>query len=129
MTTTKPLSPIAQLNDAFRSGRGRVPGRIIQTVGISALPADVQTFIVRRVQAFDAWTPDNDPHGEHDFGTVIVVGDFETASYHANDRDADLRVFWKIDYFENDECEYGAEHPDDPTQSFRILTIMRAEEY
>ncbi|MEP7305991.1 MAG: DUF3768 domain-containing protein [Acidobacteriota bacterium] len=36
---------------------------------------------------------------------------------------------WKIDYFENEECEYGSEHLEDPAPSFRVLAIMGAEEY
>ncbi|SPF51049.1 conserved hypothetical protein [Candidatus Sulfopaludibacter sp. SbA4] len=39
------------------------------------------------------------------------------------------RVFWKIDYFADEAMEYGSEHPDDPTWSYRVLTIMLAAEY
>ena len=35
------------------------------------------------VQEFSNFTEDNDPHGEHDFGSFTIAGN---------------KVFWKIDY-------------------------------
>jgi len=65
------------------------------------------------VRRFDAFTPDNDPHGEHDFGSF-------THQRH--------KLFWKIDTYDA-TCEFGAEDPADPTRTTRVLTIMLAEEY
>ena len=53
------------LRGARRDGRA---GHVFQTDGIVALsPAD-QSAIREKVENFDAFTPDNDPYGEHDFG-------------------------------------------------------------
>lgn len=57
---------IAGLNDLLRSTF--MTGGVLVTEGIRALPAGTQSEILTRVRSFDAFTPDNDPHGEHDFG-------------------------------------------------------------
>ena len=45
-----------------------VAGKLFQTAGISALPLADQSAIREKVETFDAFTLDNDPYGEHDFG-------------------------------------------------------------
>jgi hypothetical protein len=72
---------IAELNDLCRKARG-IAGRLVQTSGINALPLADQSPIREKVETFDAFTPDNDPCGERDFGS------FE----HKRER-----IFWKID--------------------------------
>jgi hypothetical protein len=102
---------IAELNDALR--QTFVGGKILMTRGVAVLPDDERAAVLNAVKTFDAFTKDNDPHGEHDFGQVEVGG----SSY-----------FWKIDYFAPD-MENGSENPADPKQTVRVLTIMLAEEY
>ena len=104
---------IRQLNDLARTAMG-VASRLVQTEGINALPANDQSRIRELVETFNAFTPDNDPHEEHDFGSVRAPGG--------------EKVFWKIDYYAKD-MESGSEHPEDPSQTVRVLTIMLAEEY
>jgi hypothetical protein len=65
------------------------------------------------VQRFDAFTEDNDPHGERDFGSFDVDG---------------VKCFWKIDYYAAD-MEHGSEDPSDPVVTTRCITLMRADEY
>lgn len=115
MTTQQ--AQIAAMNDQFRSqGPSRsVPGQMFTTAGIAALPPQVQAEIVAKVQAFAAFTEDNDPHGEHDFGSFDLQG-------------AGC-VFWKIDYYADADLEAGSEDPADGAQCFRVLTIMLASEY
>jgi hypothetical protein len=60
---------IAALNDLCRTAMG-VAGRLVQTQGISALPSHEQSAIREKVELFDAFSEDNDPHGEHDFGAL-----------------------------------------------------------
>jgi len=62
---------------------------------------------------FDAFTAENDPHGEHDFGEVVVGA-------HT--------IFWKIDYYDK-SMNYGSDDPSDPDQTKRVLTIMFSSEY
>lgn len=99
------------LNDNFRSTF--IGGRVVMTQGVSELPIDVQATVLLSVKTFAAFTNDNDPHGEHDFGSFEVDGE---------------AYFWKIDYYDL-ECRYGSEDPANPEQTTRVLTIMRAEEY
>ena len=103
---------IAELNDLARTAMG-VASRLVQTVGICALPPEDQSAIREAVERFDRFTPDNDPHGERDFGSITHNGN---------------KVFWKIDYYDK-TLTYGSEHPEDPSQTTRVLTIMLAEEY
>jgi hypothetical protein len=109
---TSPVQRIAALNDLARTAMG-VASRLVQTPGISALdPAD-QSRIREKVELFDDFKPGNDPHGERDFGSFMHNGD---------------KIFWKIDYYDK-SLEFGSEHPEDPAQTTRVLTIMLAEEY
>ncbi|TCP36086.1 DUF3768 domain-containing protein [Sphingomonas sp. BK235] len=102
---------MAQLNDAFR--RRPSTGTVVCTDGVFALGQKALPLIVKLVQAFDAFTPDNDPHGEHDFGALSFGGE---------------RLFWKIDYFDR-EMRFASADPLDPSVTMRLLTIMLASEY
>ena len=103
---------IAALNDLCRTAMG-IAGRLVQTCGISALPLKDQSAIREKVETFNAFTPDNDPHGERDFGAFEHNGQ---------------RIFWKIDYYDTTLTK-GSEDPSDPKQTVRVLTIMLASEY
>ena len=109
--TTDNTPKIRELNDLCRKAMG-VAGRVFQTQGIAALPPDVRSAIFEKVELFDSFTEDNDPHGEHDFGAFEHEGE---------------RIFWKIDYYDK-ACEFGSEDPADPTKTTRVLTIMLADE-
>lgn len=103
---------IRELNDVARTAMG-VACILNQTDGIKALTPEVQSKIREQVELFKDFNQGNDPHGEHDFGSLTV---------------ADHRVFWKIDYYDKN-MEGGSEDPSDPGQTTRVLTIMLAEEY
>ena len=111
-TSTTKTQIIRQLNDTFR--RNFPPGgkRFI-TDGIFAFDDDDRAAILEKVRAFDSFTEDNDPHGEHDFGSFDFKGE---------------RIFWKIDYYDR-ACRHGSEDAADPTKTTRVLTIMLADEY
>ena len=102
---------IRVLNDNFRSTF--LGGQVVMTAGVSELPLDVKANVLLTVKSFSTFDKDNDPHGEHDFGSFEVAGE---------------TFFWKIDYYDSD-CRYGSEDPSDPDKTTRVLTVMLAEEY
>ena len=77
------------------------------------MPDMVKAKALQLVRVFDYFNEDNDPHGEHDFGS------FELANF---------TFFWKIDYYDKD-CQFGSEDPANPVKTTRVLTIMLAREY
>jgi hypothetical protein len=103
---------ILELNDMLRTTF--LNGRVVVTEGISALPDQVREEIITKVRAFDDFSEDNDPYGEHDFGA------FEQKGVG--------KIFWKIDYYDS-TLKWGSENPADPKVTCRVLTIMLAEEY
>jgi hypothetical protein len=106
------IARIAQLNDLARTAMG-VASRLHQTCGICALPPADQSAIREKVEKFDTFRVSNDPYQERDFG-----------SFEHNGHD----ILWKIDYYDLN-CEKGSEHPEDPEQTTRVLTIMLREEW
>jgi hypothetical protein len=65
------------------------------------------------VQKFDSFSADNDPYGEHDFGSLRFAGQ---------------TVFWKFDYYDVD-LQMASPDAADPTVTIRMLTIMLGDEY
>jgi hypothetical protein len=55
--------------------------------------------------------PDNEPHGERDFGA------FEHNGH---------RIFWKIDYY-NQSLTLGSEDPSDPRPGFAIMLASESK--
>lgn len=102
---------IAALNDLARTTMAGSL-RVLITPGVSVLPTTIQAAIYTKVQEFNEFTSDNDPHKEHDFGAVEVEGN---------------KVFWKIDYY-NKALDGGSEDPADPEKTTRVMTIMLASE-
>ncbi len=120
MTDDKNItSQIAAINDRFRISlglpafSGGIPGRVVMTAGIAALSPDDQTAVLNKVREFNAFTEDNDPNGEHDFGAFDHAGQ---------------RLFWKIDYYAPD-LQNGSENPADLSKTVRVLTILFASEW
>lgn len=121
MTEQDRSKRIAELNDRFRTSMGAsrmadppIPGMVLMTAGINALPDSQKHAILEKVRRFDDFTEDNDPYGEHDFGVIQQEGVG--------------KIFWKIDYYDS-SLEKGSEDPADPSVTMRVLTIMLAEEY
>jgi hypothetical protein len=100
---------IRELNDQARQ---TLTGcRVLITPGVRALDATVATLGV--VQLYSDFTPDNDPFGEHDFGSFQFAGE---------------TIFWKFDYY---DLDFSMHSPDaaDPEVTARVLTIMLGSEY
>ena len=69
--------------------------------------------ILQLVQNFTDFTPDNDPYGEHDFGSFDYKGN---------------KIFWKIDYYDKN-YQYLSDDPSNPDITNRVMTVMLASEY
>jgi hypothetical protein len=93
------------VNDKFRkSGFG-----VTLTNGVQSV-TDLQGLL-EAIREYDDFTEDNDPYGEHDFGSLV---------WHSE------KVFWKIDYYNESMTTW-----EDPlsVQCRRVLTVMLADEY
>ncbi|MGY4572128.1 DUF3768 domain-containing protein [Bradyrhizobium sp. USDA 3256] len=103
---------IRSLNDSFR--RTLVfGGTVLLTPGVTSLETGRQAELLEAVRTFDSFTRDNDPHGEHDLGSI----DFDS-----------VRYFFKIDYYDLSKTAHSPD-PADPAVTQRVMTIMRADEY
>lgn len=102
---------IRVLNDWLRiHGAG---GRVMMTSGIATLDEEQRRTVVTAIRSFDAFTEDNDPHGEHDCAVLEVDG---------------LDVMFKIDYYDLTLSSHSP-NPADPSVTKRVLTVMLADEY
>lgn len=109
---------ISKLNDQFRKNLGlsfhsAIPGICIMTHGIKTLDVDIQKEVIKQIREFNQFSEDNDPYGEHDFGSLMVEN---------------KKIFWKIDYYDK-TYRNGSENPADPDKTNRVLTVMLACEY
>ena len=111
LARTDRIKKIAALNDAFRTSLEG--GRVVVTSGVAALCHRARVDVLRAVQAFSAFTSDNDPYGEHDFGFFKAAGH---------------EFFWKIDYYDPSLTRHS-EDAANTSVTARVLTIMRTEEY
>lgn len=102
---------IRELNDQLRTRD--IGGQVLITAGIKVLGTQAIMAILSAVRRFDDFSADNDPYGEHDFGSLEVDG---------------RRIFFKIDYYDPTYTK-ASEDPADPRQTRRVMTIMLAEEY
>ena len=102
---------IRSLNDELR--QHLYSGGAVMTPGIAALGEAAVNRLVNAIASFNDFNAANDPHGEHDFGTL----DFEGTA-----------IIFKIDYYAKD-LEFHSPDPADSQATERVITIMLAEEY
>lgn len=116
---------IARLNDRARQAMG-LACVAVATDGFRALSGEDQSRVRELVETFDAFTPDNNPYGERDFGAIYQEGEgLWTTTRPVRPSET---VFWKIDAYDRD-LQFGSEDPADPAVTRRVLTIMLASEY
>ena len=102
---------IAGLNDRLRKeGTG---GTVVITRGVASIDGYDPRQLAEALAAYEAFDPDNDPHGERDFGDLTLWG---------------TDLLWKIDYYDAD-LQYGSDDPADAAVTKRVLTIMIASEW
>ncbi len=102
---------IAELNDSFR--KTFVGGQVLMTRGIEALDEKTKAEVIAAVMKFDAFDEDNDPYGEHDYGTVQIAG---------------RTYVWKIDTYDL-RLKFMSPDPSDPAVTRRCLTILKPSEW
>ena len=100
---------IAALNDHAR--QSFTGCRVVITQDVQAI--ENMADILDKVRWYDRFTPDNDPYGEHDFGSFRCAGE---------------TIFWKWDYYDVDMGMHSPD-PTDRNVTTRVLTIMLADEY
>lgn len=110
-SSTDTTKKIAILNDAFRMTF--LGGTICVTAGVHLLGDEFVKAALLAAREFDAFDKDNDPHGERDFGSLVIDG---------------RKLFWKIDYYDPTMLN-GSDDPSDVQITRRVLTVMLAEEY
>ena len=106
-----PAGRIRELSDAFRTTL--LGGRVLVTRGVLARGQTSAEQAIAAVKAFDAFTPENDPYSEHDFGSFTVEG---------------TRLCFKIDYYDAEE-RFGSPDPADPSETACILTLLLPDAY
>ena len=103
---------IRLLNDLLRETF--ITGRVVLTSGIRSLTEQQQSEAITAVREFSNFTKDNDPHGEHDFGAILLKGG--------------TKIFWKIDCFDK-SMQWASANPANEAITARVLTIMLTDEW
>jgi hypothetical protein len=83
------------------------------TSDVSYLPQEQLLELVAKVQAFESFTPENDPYGERDFGQV---------------RQDEIDYFWKINCYDR-TLGFDSVDPVDSAQTIRILFLIKVDAY
>ncbi len=111
MEQQKQATQIATLNDTLRTtGLG---GQLFVTATLKSKGDAFVEKAFEKMRAFSSFSEDNDPYGEHDFGSFEMDGE---------------KVFWKIDYYDL-AMKNGSEDPANPVITKRVLTLMLASDY
>lgn len=105
---------IRELNDRLRKGDFSTNGFIMYTEYVKNLKETNRVLLLKAMEAFNEFTPENDPYEEHDFGVIKMFGE---------------SFYWKIDYHEAKNIGYCSEDPSDITKTKRCLTLMHSSEY
>jgi hypothetical protein len=111
LTADHLTAKVRALNDAFR--RSFIGGQVIETPGVVELREAERIALLLSIRRFDRFDTNNDPYDEHDFGSVEIGGQ---------------RFFWKIDTYDRAMLGHSP-NAADPSETVRVLTIMRADEY
>ena len=115
------IEKIALLNDELR--KKLITGELFKadskdkafiTRGASVFANGMNRMqFLNNVALYKNFTEDNNPHGERDFGNFMYQKE---------------KIFWKIDYKDN-AMMYHSPDASDPSQTIRVLTIMKASEW
>ena len=102
---------IARLNDQLRkTGTG---GMVVVTKAVTNLTGFDAAVLMSALANYEGFDADNDPHGERDFGDLMLFG---------------TDLLFKIDYYDP-ELQFGSDDPADVTATKRVLTVLRASDW
>lgn len=110
-STDERKARVRRLNDDLR--KGRVKGELLVTPGVVDLANGALPDIFALLRDYDAFSTNNDPNGEHDFGVFSFRG---------------AKLLWKIDYYDR-SLRYGSDDPANDALTMRVLALMLASEY
>ena len=88
---------------------GGLPGQVVFTRAVAARGPLFPLLCLLALAGHDAFDPEDDPDRLRDFGAVTVQG---------------VCVWFKIDTYADETMEWGAERPDDPARTYRVMTVM-----
>ncbi len=107
---------IRELNDKLRHNRYHTaPGHnmIVLTGALAQMDKQLHIAAVINVAGFDAFSEDNDPQGEHNFGQLNILAE---------------QIMFKIDYYDLD-LKTSFEEPSNPEVARRVLSFFLASDY
>lgn len=110
-TCDQRTAQVRELNDRLR--KVGIGGKLYITRAVAQLSPPLVAALISAVRSFEDFTTANDPHGEHDFGSVTI---------------SDATFFWKIDCYDVN-LEFGSPDSADDTITCRVLTIMTAADW
>ncbi len=127
--TSDTANAIALLNDRVRQGvsgpvsyRQGNRYRYVLTGGVACLPMNIKACALTMLAVFNDFNSQNDPHGEHDYGSFFV----------STGKGEKLKFVWKFGYYAvvdgRVDWEHGSEAPEDESKTYRVLTLMLGEE-
>lgn len=105
---------IARDNDAFRRMPVPTLGALMATQSVDALDEPSKRQLAALVRTFDKFTEENDPFGHHDFGSIVFGGE---------------TYFWKIDLYDRETKTVYTPDPTSVQATWRVLTIMHANDW
>ena len=91
------------------AGPDGLRGRVLFTQAVAARGTLFGVQCLLAVAAHRTFDPENDPEEWHDFGAVEIEG---------------TRVWFKIDLYDAEDMDHGSQAPDDPSRTYRVLTVM-----
>lgn len=109
---------VQQLNDRLRmTGPHRKEDMIVLVGDLAHAETELQLIVLHQARAFNAFTEDNDPYGEHDCASFqIPVGLTSTETF-----------MFKIDYYDPN-LEFASNDASDPAITRRVMSLMYARD-
>lgn len=102
---------IARLNDQLR--KTGIGGTVMITQGVQRITGFDGAVLATALANYSDFDPDNDPHGERDFGMMTLWGH---------------DLLWKLDYYDK-ELTFGSDDPANPDITHRVLTVLLSSEW